>query len=84
MAEMQDYSERRMRAAIAQAPKGTYYGEDAVDDDGLADDPLVGEGQGHRSPRTRSQMDFEGTCAAGGTQPQLPLLLDRCRPRSRA
>ena len=41
MAEMQDYSERRVRAAIAQAPKGTFYGEDAVDDDGLTDEPLV-------------------------------------------
>ena len=41
MKEMQDYSERRVRAAIAQAPKGTFYGEDAVDDDGLTDDPLV-------------------------------------------
>ena len=33
MQEMQDYSERRVRAAIAQAPNGTFYGEDAVDDD---------------------------------------------------
>src|SRR5205085_2916237 len=41
MAEMQDYSERRVRAAIAQAPKGTFYGEDAVDDDGQTDEPLV-------------------------------------------
>lgn len=34
------YSERRMRAAIAEVPDGVYEGEDAVDDDGLHDEPL--------------------------------------------
>lgn len=62
MAEMQDYSERRVRAAIAQAPKGVYYGEDAVDDDGLTDTPLV-----IKTKVTISddgvEVDFEGTCA---------------------
>ena len=62
MTEMQDYSERRVRAAIAQAPKGTFYGEDAVDDDGLTDDPLVVKAKvtiGDDSV----EIDFEGTCA---------------------
>ncbi len=62
MAEMQDYSERRVRAAIAQAPKGVYYGEDAVDDDGLSDTPLT-----IKTKVTISddgvEVDFEGTCA---------------------
>ncbi len=32
MAEVQDYAERRVRAAIAALPDGTYRGEDAMDD----------------------------------------------------
>ena len=34
------YSERRMRAAIAEIPDGVYRGEDAVDDDGTGSGPL--------------------------------------------
>ncbi len=34
------YSERRMRAAIAEIPDGVYHGEDAVDDDGINSKPL--------------------------------------------
>lgn len=41
MAALQDYSETRMRAAIRQVPDGVYFGEDAVDDDGDSDAPLV-------------------------------------------
>jgi N-methylhydantoinase B len=41
MAALQDYSETRMRAAIAEIPDGVYVGEDAVDDDGETDEPLV-------------------------------------------
>lgn len=37
MSEMIAYSERRIRAAIAAVPDGTYRGEDAVDDDGVSD-----------------------------------------------
>ncbi len=62
MAEMQDYSERRVRAAIAQAPKGTFYGEDAVDDDGLTDEPLVVKAKVTISDDS-VEIDFEGTCA---------------------
>jgi len=40
MAALQDYSELRMRAAIAEVPDGVYVGEDAVDDDGISDAPL--------------------------------------------
>lgn len=41
MTEMLDYSERRLRNALAQAPDGVYYGEDAIDDDGLDSGPIV-------------------------------------------
>ena len=61
MKEMQDYSERRVRAAIAQAPKGTFYGEDAVDDDGLTDDPLVVKAKVTIADDS-VEIDFEGTC----------------------
>lgn len=40
MAALQDYSEARMRAAIRAVPDGIYYGEDAVDDDGINEIPL--------------------------------------------
>ncbi len=62
MREMQDYSERRVRAAIALAPKGVYYGEDAVDDDGLTDTPLVIKTKVTISDEG-VEVDFEGTCA---------------------
>ena len=73
MAEMQDYSERRVRAAIAQAPKGTFYGEDAVDDDGLTDEPLVVKAKVTISRRFGRDR-FRGHLRAGQAQPQLPLL----------
>lgn len=41
MAEMLDYSERRVRAAIARAPDGVYEGMDMMDDDGLGGPPLA-------------------------------------------
>ena len=40
MAELLDYSERRMRQAIATAPDGVYTGEDWMDDDGDSDEPV--------------------------------------------
>ncbi|MDA1311687.1 MAG: hydantoinase B/oxoprolinase family protein [Proteobacteria bacterium] len=40
MDEMLDYSERRIRAAIAAAPDGTYTGEAWLDDDGKGDEPV--------------------------------------------
>jgi N-methylhydantoinase B len=35
-----DYTERRVRAAIADLPDGTYTAEDEMDGDGLTDDPV--------------------------------------------
>jgi N-methylhydantoinase B len=61
MSALLDYSERRVRAAILAAPDGVYYGEDAVDDDGITDEPLR-----VRSKVTISgdsiEVDFDGTC----------------------
>lgn len=40
MEELMNYSERRMRTAIAAIPDGVYTGEDAIDDDGRSDKPI--------------------------------------------
>lgn len=40
MGEILDYSERRIRSAIAACPDGVYVGEDAMDDDGLGSEPV--------------------------------------------
>lgn len=39
--EIMDYSERRVRAALAEVPDGAYEAEDWLDDDGVFDDPLA-------------------------------------------
>jgi len=61
MRELMNYSERRFRAALQAIPDGTYYGEDAVDDDGLDDRPLVVKAavsvQG-----AQIAVDYVGTC----------------------
>jgi N-methylhydantoinase B len=41
MAELMDYSERRMRGAIRAVPNGTYTGEDFIDDDGIGETPVA-------------------------------------------
>ena len=61
MAELLDYSERRVRAALAEVPDGVYYGEDAVDDDGLSDDPLTVKAKVTIAGDEVS-VDFDGTC----------------------
>jgi N-methylhydantoinase B len=71
MRELLDYSERRMRAAIAVAPDGVYHGEDALDDDGITDEPLV-----VRATVTiagdRVTVDFTGTCGQAKTNLNCP------------
>ena len=52
MGQLINYSESRFRAALLALPDGVYYGEDAVDDDGITDTPLV-----------VIEIDFDGTCA---------------------
>lgn len=59
--ELNAYSERRVRNAIRELPDGVYHGEDAVDDDGITDEPLP-----VRATVTiegdRMEIDFKGTC----------------------
>jgi N-methylhydantoinase B len=62
MAELLDYSERRFRTALRDVPDGVYFGEDAVDDDGLSDQPLVVKARVTISGES-IDIDFEGTCA---------------------
>jgi N-methylhydantoinase B len=40
MAEMLNYSERRVRAAILEMPDGVYTGEDCIDDSGVGNAPV--------------------------------------------
>ncbi|MCP1337084.1 hydantoinase B/oxoprolinase family protein [Futiania mangrovi] len=61
MDALMDYTERRFRAALRDVPDGVYYGEDAVDDDGLTDDHLVVKASVEVRGDTIA-IDFEGTC----------------------
>lgn len=40
LAAILDYTERRMRARMAELPKGTWFAEDCLDSDGSSDDPV--------------------------------------------
>ncbi len=40
MRDLQDYSERMMRAALAKLPRGTYRFEDCLDNDGISSKPV--------------------------------------------
>lgn len=61
MAGLLDYSERRMRQALAAAPDGVYTAEDALDDDGFGDDPLPVRVTVTIDGET-IDVDFTGTC----------------------
>jgi len=58
--QLQSASERRMGAAIAQLPDGTFVAEDTVDGDGLDDDPLLVRVAVRREGE-RLVIDFSGT-----------------------
>lgn len=63
------YVERRVRAAVASIPDGTYVGEDFVDDDGLSAEPL----------RVRATVTVKGDALAvdfTGTAPQVKTYLN--------
>lgn len=62
MRTLLDYSERRFRAALAEIPDGVYHGEDAVDDDGISDEPLTVKTKVTIAGETVA-IDFDGTCA---------------------
>lgn len=61
MGQLIAYTERQLRAAIAAIPNGVYFGEDAVDDDGIGDEPLW-----IRAKVTIAgdeiEIDYDGTC----------------------
>jgi N-methylhydantoinase B len=61
MTELMAYSERRFRAALAAIPDGTWTAVDAVDDDGLTDEPLKVRATVTKKGESIS-VDFEGTC----------------------
>lgn len=61
MAQLIDYSERRIRMALSQLKDGVYYGEDSVDDDGVTDDPLTVKATVKVSGDA-IEIDFAGTC----------------------
>ncbi len=60
MASLIDYSERRMRAAIAEAPDGVFNGQDVIDDDGLGGGPLTVR-VAVTIDGDEATVDFEGT-----------------------
>ncbi|MEM7254198.1 MAG: hydantoinase B/oxoprolinase family protein, partial [Pseudomonadota bacterium] len=61
MDAIQDYSERRLRAAIDAIPDGEYFGEDKLDDDAHGNGPLFIRAKltVHGS---QIDVDFAGTC----------------------
>jgi len=61
MNELLNYSEMRFRAAVAEIPDGVYFGEDAVDDDGVHDEPLVVKAAVKITGGT-IEINFDGTC----------------------
>ena len=71
MSALLDYSEQRMRAAIAAAPDGVYHGEDQFDGDGVNDEPLVVRARVEIAGDTVS-VDYEGTCGQVRTNVNCP------------
>jgi N-methylhydantoinase B len=61
MGELMNYSERRFQAALRAIVDGTYHGEDAVDDDGLDDQPLVVKAA-VTIKGEEITVDYAGTC----------------------
>jgi N-methylhydantoinase B len=61
MRELLNYSQRRFEAALRAIPDGTYHGEDAVDDDGLDDRPLIVRAAVTIAGAAIS-VDYAGTC----------------------
>ena len=61
MSELMSYSERRFRAALRAIPDGSYHGEDAVDDDGIDDQPLVVKAT-VTIKGEEIAIDYTGTC----------------------
>jgi N-methylhydantoinase B len=71
MAELMAYSERRFRAALSAIPDGTWHGEDAVDDDGISDQPLTVKAAVTKTGDQVS-VDFTGTVGQVGRNLNCP------------
>jgi N-methylhydantoinase B len=79
IAELLDYSERRLRHALLGLPEGVYSFTDHLDDDGVGEEPLpicVQVTISHQ-PQPSINFDFSGTApqAAGGVNMVWPALL---------
>ncbi|HVG30479.1 MAG TPA: hydantoinase B/oxoprolinase family protein, partial [Pyrinomonadaceae bacterium] len=61
-AHLIDYSARRMRAVIREMPDGVYDAEDALDGDGVTDEPVVLR-VSVRVSGERARVDFGGSAA---------------------
>lgn len=72
MAEFQAYTERRVRAGVAQAPDGVYHGTSAIDDDGLSDSPIEVHSK-VTIEGDRITVDYTGTDAQVLTNVNAPL-----------
>lgn len=70
ISELHNYSERYLRSALQKVPEGTYTFEDAMDDDGITNDPLLIslEIKIQHKPTPSINLDFFGTAqqARGG------------------
>ena len=71
MSALLDYSEQRMRAAIAGAPDGVYHGEDQLDGDGVKGEPLVVRARVEIAGDAVS-VDYGGTCGQVRTNVNCP------------
>ena len=72
LGEMLDYSERRMRAALAQIPPGVYTFEDVVEGDGITEAPITIRVE-LRANGNSLVADFTATDDACQGAAQLPL-----------
>ncbi|MCY4591610.1 MAG: hydantoinase B/oxoprolinase family protein [Alphaproteobacteria bacterium] len=71
MNEVLDYSERRVRAAIAGAPDGLYHGEAWLDDDGAGQDPVPVRAA-VRIAGDSIEVDFAGTAGQAASNINSP------------
>jgi len=76
MAEILDYSERRLRVMLAELPDGTFRHVDYYDDDGVHDEPLRIEVEAAKRGDSLS-FDFSGTCPQVATAVNVPMVATR-------
>ena len=62
--QLLDYSERFMRAEIAEMPDGVYYAQDRMEDDGVTSAPVLDAAASH-DPRRRGHLRLDRLRRAG-------------------